>query len=248
MIISIYPNRIWARRLGSTAIVTCISAFRFPFNFHGRWSVFFFVFVFFFSVVLFTGIRRIRKELEKVIVRNNHDKLETLINSDTPKRGKGKSNKPRKVRHKQKPKGTPYFSRRIRAHAHTDRLDMSTCCNNLKKIRWTKKVAYFAFHAMLIKTKWNNFFNVYAKNTKRRHHNTTVEWAVAKVRYRRKKEGQFFKCLIRTSRMERGTKCSGNRRRVITKSTTEKEVRQRNNNNSCYLPNNMWQYSNWAMQ
>lgn len=87
---------------------------------------------FFFSFQLFSGIRRIRKELEKVIVRNNHDKLETLINSDTPKRGKGKSNKPRKVRHKQKPKGTPYFSRHIRAHAHTDRLDMSTCCNNLK--------------------------------------------------------------------------------------------------------------------
>jgi hypothetical protein len=119
-----------------------------------RWmECFFFFLFFFFSVVLFTGIRRIRKELEKVIVRNNHDKLETLINSDTPKRGKGKSNKPRKVRHKQKPKGTPYFSRHIRAHAHTDRLDMSTCCNNLKKIRWTRKVAYFAFHAMLIKTK-----------------------------------------------------------------------------------------------
>lgn len=44
---------------------------------------------FFFSFQLFSGIRRIRKELEKVLVRNNHDKLETLINSDTPKKREG---------------------------------------------------------------------------------------------------------------------------------------------------------------
>ena len=34
-----------------------------------------------------------------------------------------------------------------------------------------------------------------------------------------------------------------------TKSTTgKKKVRQRNNNISCYLPNNVWQFSNWAIQ
>lgn len=68
---------------------------------------------------LFKGLRGIGKELERVTVRNNHDKLETLINSDTPKEGRVKITSRRKVRHKQKPKGTPFSSRHILVHAYT---------------------------------------------------------------------------------------------------------------------------------